>query len=164
MFVCSLKSSVIKKVFAVILAASVITAAAVLLCNGSASGEAVSAAEASAVIEYKAADNSERLAFISQFGWEVSQEPLEVREIIIPEDFDEVYEKYNALQLSQGLDLSEYAGKRVKRWTYVITNYPDMPENDGTVRINMLVYKNTVIGGDVCSIKLDGFMHGFMKE
>ncbi len=164
MFVCSLKSSAIKKVLAAVLAVSAVAAAAVLLHNGGISDETVSASETSAVIEYKAADNNERLAFISQFGWEVSQEPLEVREIIIPEDFDDVYEKYNALQLSQGLDLSKYAGKRVKRWTYVITDYPDMPENDGTVRINMLVYKNTVIGGDVCSIKLDGFMHGFMKE
>lgn len=163
MFVCSFKSSLIKKVFAGLLAASAVAAAAILVCTEP-QKPAEAAVKSGSELNYKAADNSERLAFISQFGWEVPEEPLEVREVIIPEDFDEAYEKYNDIQLAQGLDLSKYCGKRVKRWTYVINNYPDMPENDGTVRVNMLVYKDSVIGGDVCSIKLDGFMHGFMKE
>ncbi len=164
MFVCSFKSSLIKKLLAGTLAVSAIAAAGVILCSGHEAPGATVVSESESSLNYKAGDNAERLAFVSQFGWDVCDEPLEVREVKIPEEFDEVYEKYNAIQLSQGLDLSEYCGKRVKRWTYVINNYPDMPENDGTVRINMLVYKNFVIGGDVCSIKLDGFMHGFMKE
>ena len=163
MFVCSFKSSFMKRAAAGLLAVSAVAAAVILACTEP-QKSAEASAGSSAELNYKAADNAERLAFISQFGWDVSDEPLEVREVKIPEEFDETYEKYNAIQLSQGLDLSEYCGKRVKRWTYVINNYPDMPENDGTVRINMLVYKDSVIGGDVCSIKLDGFMHGFMKE
>ena len=163
MFVCSVKSSLIKKVFVGLLGVFAVIAA-VILIGTEPQNSVAAAAESTPEISYKAADNAERLAFISQFGWEVCDEPLEVREVKIPEEFDETYEKYNAIQLSQGLDLSGYCGKRVKRWTYVINNYPDMPDNDGTVRINMLVYKNNVIGGDVCSVKLDGFMHGFMKE
>lgn len=163
MFVCSFKSSLMKKAAVGLLAVSAIAAAIILVCTEP-QKSAEAAAKSSTELNYRVADNTGMLAFISQFGWDVPAEPLEVREVKIPEEFDEVYEKYNAIQLSQGLDLSEYCGKRVKRWTYVINNYPDIPENDGTVRINMLVYKNSVIGGDVCSIKLDGFMHGFMKE
>lgn len=110
----------------------------------------------------KASDHSERMSFISQFGWEVSEEPTEVREVIIPETFDEVYTKYNEIQLAQGFDLSSYKGVRVKRWTYAVKNYAGY-ENKDCIRINILICDGTVIGGDVCSVEMDGFMHGFSK-
>lgn len=110
----------------------------------------------------KAADHSERMSFISQFGWEVSEEPTEVREVIIPETFDDVYTKYNEIQLAQGFDLSSYKGVRVKRWTYAVKNYAGYEDKD-CIRINILTCDGTVIGGDVCSVELDGFMHGFSK-
>lgn len=110
----------------------------------------------------KASDAAERMSFISQFGWEVSEEPTEVREIIIPEEFDEVYTKYNEIQLSQGFDLSLFKGVRAKRWTYAVKNYRGF-EDKNCVRINILVYEGKVIGGDVCSVELNGFMHGFSK-
>lgn len=109
-----------------------------------------------------ASDSSERMSFISQFGWEVSEEPTEVREVIIPETFNEVYTKYNEIQLSQGFDLSSYKGVRAKRWTYAVKNYAGFEDKD-CVRINILVYEGKVIGGDVCSVELNGFMHGFSK-
>lgn len=110
----------------------------------------------------KASDHSERMSFISQFGWEVSEEPTEVREVIIPETFDEVYTKYNEIQLAQGFDLSSYKGVRVKRWTYAVKNYAGYEDKD-CIRINILICDGTVIGGDVCSVEIDGFMHGFSK-
>ena len=51
-----------------------------------------------------------------------------------------------------------FRGKTVKRWTYDVTNYPD---NRPNVKANILVYDNKIIGGDICSLELDGFMHGF---
>lgn len=115
-------------------------------------------------ISYKASNAKERLSFISQFGWAVEEEPEEVREIVIPEEFDDVYLRYNELQKKQGLDLSKYCSKRVKRWTYIIKNYPGYSETDDCVRINLLVFDGCVIGGDVSSVELDGFMHTFAKE
>ncbi|MBR2875846.1 MAG: DUF4830 domain-containing protein [Clostridia bacterium] len=115
-------------------------------------------------INFNASDNKERLAFISQFGWEVEEEPDEVCEIIIPQEFDDVYENYNAIQLKQDCDLTDYRGKRVKRWTYIIKNYPGYSQEDTCVRINLLIYDGMVIGGDVCSTELSGFMHTFRKE
>lgn len=115
-------------------------------------------------ISRSVSNNEEILTFISGYGWEVDEEPIEVREVVIPEVFDEVYDNYNAIQLKQGFDLTEFAGQRVKRWTYVIRNYPDTASDDGFIRINLLINDGVVIGGDVCSVKLDGFMHGFSKE
>ena len=110
----------------------------------------------------KASTASERLTFISQFGWEVDEDPVEVCEVIIPTEFDETYTKYKDIQLKQGFDLKTYSGMRVKRWTYSVKNYPGH-ENKNYIRINLLVYEGLVVGGDVCSIELDGFMHGFEK-
>ena len=77
----------------------------------------------SGAINFKAENNQERLKFISQFGWEVDSEPVEVNEVIIPQEFDDVYNNYNEIQLMQNCDLRDYSGERVKRWTYIIRNY-----------------------------------------
>lgn len=115
-------------------------------------------------LSYRASNKEERLHFISRFGWVVNEEPAEVREIVIPDEFDAVYENYNKIQKEQGLDLEPFKGKRVKRWTYIITNYPGYSEDDDCVRINLLVFDGRVVGGDVCSVELDGFMHTFAKK
>lgn len=65
-------------------------------------------------LSLKASTAEERIAFLSQYGWSVEEEPLEVKEIIIPAEFDDVYEKYNAIQKEQGFDLMSYCSKRVK--------------------------------------------------
>ena len=65
------------------------------------------------------------------------------------------------MQKAQNLDLTPYAGKRAKRWTYNIKNYPGYEGDSGTVQANILVYEGAVIGGDICSTELDGFMQGF---
>ena len=53
---------------------------------------------------------------LKQFGWEVEQEPVSIEEIVIPQQFNQVYERYNELQKTQGMDLTKYAGKTVKKW------------------------------------------------
>ncbi len=110
-----------------------------------------------------AVNESDILRFISTYGWQVDDEPVEVRDVIIPETFDEVYNNYNKIQSEQGFDLEKYAGMRVKRWTYIVRNYPETSPEDDYIRINILVSDGKVIGGDVCSVKLDGFMHGFSR-
>lgn len=111
-------------------------------------------------ISLKASTHEERMAFLSQFGWEIDKDPVEVREVIIPEEFDDTYTAYNEIQKNQGFDLTIYAGMRVKRWTYTVKNYTGY-ENKECIHVNILVYDGLVVGGDVCSVELDGFMHGF---
>ena len=101
-----------------------------------------------------------RKEFLKQFGWETANESKESAEITIPNDFDKILQSYNDIQKNQGLDLSKYKGKTVTRYTYEVTNYP---EYKGTVYANIIIYKNKVVGGDICSSDIDGFIHGFEK-
>ena len=101
--------------------------------------------------------NEDRIAYLEHYGWQVSSEATAVEELQIPETFDESYTEYLALQNQQGFSLEQYAGKRVKRYSYEITNYPT---GETGVIANLLLYKNTVVGGEVLSPRLDGFLHG----
>lgn len=112
-------------------------------------------------ISLKASDADERIAFLSQFGWEIDEDPVQVEEIVIPSEFDETYEKYNQIQLSQNLDLLPYAGKTAKKWTYTVKNYPGYETQNSCIRANIIVYDGAVIGGDVSSLEQGGFMQGF---
>ena len=100
-----------------------------------------------------------RVRFLSQFGYEVAEDPLETAEITIPEKFDKVYAGYNEIQKAQGLDLSKYRRKTVMRYTYEVKNYDGY--NGGRVLANVIVYRGRVIGGDICSADPQGFVHGF---
>ncbi|MFR2157920.1 MAG: DUF4830 domain-containing protein [Evtepia gabavorous] len=73
--------------------------------------------------------NADRVAFLGGYGWIVSQEPAAVEDIRLPDTFDASYDEYLSLQKSQGFDLSQYAGKTVKRYTYQVSNYPGLQEN-----------------------------------
>ena len=101
--------------------------------------------------------NEDRVAYLAGYGWEVLSEPLATQELLIPEEMDDSYDEYLTLQSQQGFDLTRYAGKRVKRYTYEVTNYPT---GETGVQANLLIYKITVIGGEVLSPQLDGFLHG----
>ena len=100
--------------------------------------------------------NDDRVAYLNSLGWQVSDQPLATEELLIPGTFDESYGDYLALQSAQGFDLTQYCGKRVKRYTYQILNYPNGEEQ---VQIALLIYKNRVIGGQVQSSS-GSFLHG----
>jgi hypothetical protein len=153
MFVYSVKSSRLKVIALVAVAAAAVIA---LLCLAQRNRPTLGG-----TVRLAAATAQERAAFLSQFGWEAGEDPLEVSEVIVPAQFDETYEKYNEIQKAQNMDLSNYAGKRVKRWTYEIRNYPGYEGKPGVVQANLLIDKGVVVGGDVCSLELGGFLHGF---
>ena len=88
---------------------------------------------------------------IRQMGYDdVSENPYEVVEFIIPKEFNDVWEKYNNLQKENGYDLSLYKGKRCKRYTYLIPSQ--------NARANVIVAEGKIIGGDISGITLDGIM------
>lgn len=109
----------------------------------------------------KVKTNEDRIAYLERFGWTVTPEPLAVEELSIPEVFDESLTDYLALQDSQGFDLSQFAGKTVKRYTYGITNYPT---GDNAIMASILVYKNHVIGGEVFSSQTGELLHGLARN
>lgn len=105
-------------------------------------------------------DNDARVQFLKNLGWEVTTSPKESGQVKIPESMTPVYERYNALQKSQGYDLTQYAGKTVMRYVYQINNYPNASE---PVYATLLVYKNQVIGGDVTDTAAKGLVQGLKK-
>ena len=102
--------------------------------------------------------NDARVAFLKDFGWDVTTSPVESSQVRIPENASAVFDRYNALQKSQGYDLSAYAGKTVMRYVYRINNYPGATE---PVYATLLVYKNQIIGGDVTDTSAKGVVRGF---
>lgn len=172
MFIYSLKASSIKffGVICVALAALITLIAFVPAYAGASDGDDdlaggvavdVPEAESGVSVSYrydkvKSADAAAN--FLSQFGWVVDAGSVEVAEVTIPAEFDKVFAGYNEMQKAQGLDLSKYKKKTVTRYTFTVTNYDDY---DGTVYANVLVYRNRVIGGDICSADVSGFIHGF---
>ena len=99
-------------------------------------------------------DSGSRLAFLKELGLEVDATTLSEKNIKIPTEFSSVYENYNDIQRQAGYDLSEYRGKSVTQYTYTVTNY----DSDDVVVVNLLCYAGKIIGGDICSTVLDGFM------
>ena len=106
----------------------------------------------------KIRSNEDRIAFLGEFGWQVDANAAESTTVTIPREFDKVFAAYNELQKEQGLNLLKFKNKEVTHYTFSITNYADY---NGTVYANVLVYRNKVIGGDVCSADVSGFIHGF---
>lgn len=104
--------------------------------------------------------NEERVAYLQSFGWQVQEEPAETREVMIPAQFNDVYTAYNVMQQAQGFDLKPYAGEVCTQYLYKVENYP----NESEVYATLLVYGEEIIGGDVASAKVDGFMHGFAPD
>lgn len=155
MFVFSLRANR-PKLIAILCGIAAVLIAVVLILRGS--GKPVINGES---INCKASDAAERTAFLSQFGWKIDEDPVEVSEVIIPSDFNNTYSAYNEIQKTQGMDLEPYKGKRVKRWVYEVKNYPGYAASSGCIRATILVYDGLVIGGDVSSLELDGFMQGF---
>lgn len=102
-----------------------------------------------------ATTNAERLNFIKSMGYTVKDSEPTAKYVTVPDVFSDVYNNYNTLQLQSGYDLSLYKGCTITIYTYTI----NPPSNyDGDCVVNIMVYDNRVIGGDVSSRALGGFM------
>lgn len=158
MFICTLRASTLK--FVCVIGAAVLSLAIlILMIPGYEPLTTAAIASANTTYRYDKIKTAEDVkTFLEQFGWTVEDTPCDELEIQIPQEFDKVMNAYNELQKNQGMDLSKYRNKTVYRYTFRITNYP---EYNGTVFANVIVFKNKVIGGDICSSDVSGFIHGF---
>lgn len=134
--------------------------AGLLLCAAAVSllfFPAATAASATIPSPKKVRTAEDRIAYLEAYGWLVEPEPLAVEELLVPKEFDATYDEYLALQTAQGFDLTKYRGKKIQRYTYEILNYPT---GETGVQVSLLIRKNTVIGGEVLSPHVNGFVHG----
>lgn len=105
-----------------------------------------------------ASNNDQRVKFLTDLGWQVTTSPKESSQVRIPSASSEVFDRYNALQKSQGYDLGSFSGKKVMRYVYQINNFPGATE---PVYATLLVYKNEIIGGDITDTAAGGRIQGF---
>lgn len=160
MFIYTVKANTLKFVAVILVAVTALVS--VVLITGRTdiiTTEAIAIANKDIKFD-KIKTEENRRDFLKQFGWETEDKEVESVTVKLPGDFDRIMVEYNELQKSQGLDLMKFKGREVERYTYKITNYPDY---EGTVYANVIVYRNRVIGGDICSSDVAGFIHGFMK-
>lgn len=109
----------------------------------------------------KASTDEQRRDYLAGYGWETAED-FETKELVIPENWNDVYSAYNEVQLNQGFDLTDFKGKTVTLYTYTITNYENLSEG---VVADMLVCDDNLIGGDVCNTSAEnGFLVGFNGE
>ena len=142
-----------KKVIAILAAVAALIIGLIALSGG---GNDSAATSANATVS----TNDDRVKFLTDLGWEVTTSPAETSQVRIPQDQSEVFDRYNALQKSQGYDLSAYAGKNVMRYVYKVENYPNATE---PVYATLLIYKNQVIGGDITDTAASGMIQGLKR-
>lgn len=104
-----------------------------------------------------ASTNAKRVLFLQGLGYEVDETATEIKDIVIPENFSAVYEKYNNLQKQAGFDLKNYRGKNAKVYSYSL-------QNDTEKQIHLIVCEDRLIGGDIASLKLNGNMTGLKRK
>ena len=150
MFVCSVRGSTLKFLGLILLTL-------VVLVSVLAFGEenTVYASLNGMEIDYGGMKTAEdRVAFIEKFGIKVNPAHVSEESFALPEDFDRIIAGYNEIQKAQGLDLAKYRKKKVTHYKYEVTNY----DSEGKVYVNLLIYKNRVVGCDISSADPSGFV------
>lgn len=100
--------------------------------------------------------NTQNIEYIQSFGWTVDPHPTEIAHLTIPQEFDVIYETYNAIEKDAGFDLSAYSGVRVTRYSYKVTNH--VQSENGLIRANVFIHDGQIIAADLCSLDVGGFM------
>ena len=104
--------------------------------------------------------NEARVAFLTKCGWQVNAEPVQTQTVKIPTEDSEIFSRYNALQKSQGFDLTALAGQQATRYVYEVLNYPG---SDSPVYATVFVHRGKIVGGDVTDTAPEGKMQGLRK-
>ena len=85
-----------KKIMLILLAVAAVIVALILLFGGDSQETAVQTV----------ATNDGRVQFLKDFGWDVTNTPVESSQVRIPKESSDVYRRYNTLQQSQKKTLS----------------------------------------------------------
>ena len=101
-----------------------------------------------------AATNEERVAYLEGLGWQLEPQPIETLDLQLPEKLEGEWDAYAKLQAGQSLPFADFGGQAVKRYTYTVTNYPEIPQG---VQANLYLWGDQIIGGDVIFTGQGGF-------
>lgn len=103
--------------------------------------------------------NYERINYLKSIDCKVNEEIVSQKQIVIPDEFSSVYERYNRLQLQAGFDLIQYKGAKATVYTYRVSEY----KNTQNAYVNLIVSGGNIIGGDIFTTDLSGEMLPLQK-
>lgn len=159
MFICTVRAQTVRFAGVLCLALAVLFTLAVMADAGELAARSDDAVETAGYARVKT--DEARLQLLSELGWQTTGEVVEEENFTLPETFDRVLLGYNEIQKDQGLDLTRYRKKKVTRYTYEVTNYPNY---EGRVYANLIVWRGRVIAGDISSADPMGFVQGLEQD
>ena len=150
MFIYSIRASTIKFAALIILVLALLVSVVTVGAE-----EAIYVSGEGSAVNYGGMKTREdRVAFVEQFGIKIDPESEKSENFRLPENFDRAISGYNQLQISQGLNLTKYAKKRVTHYSYKVTN----PKEGGEVYVNLLVHRQKIVACDISSAEENGFV------
>lgn len=87
-------------------------------------------------------DDKKLRMILLEKGIAVTNDEPAITRIRIPEKFDSIYSQYNELQKTAGYNIEDYKDKKVLMFTYRLSG-------SDKANVNVIVYKNRIIGGDI---------------
>ena len=93
MFIYSLRASTLK--FFAVVCVALVTLITLIAFIPTFDSSGVMSANAAASYNFdKIKSNEDRINFLSQFGWQVKNDPVESKEVTVPESFDKIFTGY----------------------------------------------------------------------
>lgn len=105
----------------------------------------------SSVNKIDGSTNAIRVSYLERLGYSVEDTNMSYKQITIPQEFSDVYLKYNDIQKKAGFDLQNYKGKKATVYTYPI-------QHDENVNVTLIVCDGVIIGGDIAETLVSGEM------
>ena len=98
-----------------------------------------------------------RKEYLQQLGYTLDENfTEEIKIIVLPTSFSKVYLNYNELQKKNGFNLEKYKGFEVTQYTLKVF---DKSKRDD-LYAHILLHNGCLIGGDIATTAIDGFMKG----
>jgi len=107
--------------------------------------------------EVDGSTNAKRVRFMQSLGITPNETAVEIKDIVIPESFSAVYEKYNSLQKESGFNLENYKGKGAAVYTYLLKDNPEKS-------VHLIICGDKIIGGDIADLNINGNMTGLQRK
>ena len=85
------------------------------------------------------------VAYVQSFGYAVDTPWVSLQELAVPSAEDPAFAAYAAAAQAAGLDLTAYAGQRIKQYTYAVQNHPTDPH----ARVCVYTYKERAVAGEI---------------
>ena len=98
------------------------------------------------------------LQFLSELGWETCGECTS-KSVRLPQSTDKVWAQYLAMQAE--FPLADFSMQEVTQYTVEIKNHP---QSDAAVYAHVYMKEGRILGGDIMSNALSGFMHPLLPH